>query len=209
MQGKFSLGEKRLVKERLRREGKTGRGARRGSGGFIPPDCSVDGRRSETAATALWRGKPAATTRRDSSRRTFTPVTSYRLQKAGPSSRTPKSTPLVRAPALDGLGKAAPDTGPDDEPRRRAKSARLCYPAFTLGRTRLTAERLGRRARIRKISIEQKEAYEESKICSRIGRSRSPMRGLVRSAATGRWYRRRHAPPADSAGIRPNAGTGQ
>ncbi len=48
----------------------------------------------------------AAFARRDSSRRTFAPVTSHRLQKAGTSSRTPKTRLPVRAPALDGQVKA-------------------------------------------------------------------------------------------------------
>jgi hypothetical protein len=67
----------------------------------------------------------AAFARRDSSRRASAPVTSHRRQKAGASSRTPKATPPIRAPALDGQAKAAPYTGPDDEPGRRPKDVHL------------------------------------------------------------------------------------
>ena len=50
----------------------------------------------------------AAFARRDSSRRTSAPVTSHRRQKAGASSRTPKTAPPIRALAFDGHAKAAP-----------------------------------------------------------------------------------------------------
>jgi len=36
------------------------------------------------------------------------------------------ATPPIRAPAFDGHVKAAPDTGPDHEPRRRPKYVHLC-----------------------------------------------------------------------------------
>ena len=75
----------------------------------------------------------AAFARRDSSRQTSAPVTSHRRQKAGASSRTPKTTLPVRAPALDGHGKAAPYTGPDDVPRRRPKYAHLALPSSAAG----------------------------------------------------------------------------
>jgi hypothetical protein len=65
----------------------------------------------------------AAFARRDSSRRSSAPVTSHRRQKAGASSRTPKTTPPVRAPAFDGHAKAAPYMRPDAEPRRRPRHA--------------------------------------------------------------------------------------
>ncbi len=82
----------------------------------------------------------AAFARRDSSRRTFVPVTSHRRQKAGASSRTPKTTPPVRPPALDGQAKAAPDTGPHDEQGSAdlcLRSAAIrCYAGKNRGPTR-------------------------------------------------------------------------
>ncbi len=36
------------------------------------------------------------------------------------------ATPPIRAPAFDGHAKAAPDTGPNDEPRRRPKYVHFC-----------------------------------------------------------------------------------
>jgi len=75
----------------------------------------------------------AAFARRDSSRRTSAPVTSHRRQKAGASSRTPKATPPIRAPALDGPAQAAPYPGPDDEPRRRPKYVHLCATRSSSG----------------------------------------------------------------------------
>jgi hypothetical protein len=42
-----------------------------------------------------------------------------------------RATAPVRAPALDGHAKAAPYTGPDDEPRKRPKWVHLCYPLLT------------------------------------------------------------------------------
>ena len=36
------------------------------------------------------------------------------------------ATPPIRAPAFDGQAKAAPNMGPDDEPRRRPKYVHLC-----------------------------------------------------------------------------------
>jgi hypothetical protein len=42
------------------------------------------------------------------------------------------TTPPVVAPAFDGDAKAAPDTGPDDEPRRRPKHVHLRATRFNL-----------------------------------------------------------------------------
>jgi len=40
------------------------------------------------------------------------------------------TAPPIRAPAFDGHGKAAPYTGPDDEPRRRPKYVHLRAAGF-------------------------------------------------------------------------------
>ena len=98
---------------------------RRENGGVNPPLRKVQG------LSFGVRRLVAAFARRDSSRRTFAPLTSHRLQKAGPSSRTPKTAPPVSAPAFDGHAKAAPHTGPDEEgvaaslPRHMAAYSRL------------------------------------------------------------------------------------
>ena len=96
--------------------------SRRENGGVNPPLRKVQG------LSFGVRRLVAAFARRDSSRGPSAPVRSHRLRKAGSSSRTPKTAPPVRAPALDGHGKAAPYTGPDDEPGRTSKDVHLCYP---------------------------------------------------------------------------------
>ena len=75
-----------------------------------------------------WRGKPAAT--KEALDRE---MTAWGCGcRAYHGRHVASATPPIRAPAFDGHAKAAPHTGPDDEPRRWPKYVRLRASRFRL-----------------------------------------------------------------------------